>query len=201
MRKFKDLTLQKKSKRVLFRIWDFLRLNVWGGGCSDRGLKGLWYWIRCHTYNRYHIINISGQDDYRWGWIDRDHAMYLACFALLVDFVENEDPEVGLRAIEYYAPKFTNNPTEFHDWYAYAGPSIESQLEREHEVRTLYDWWKTNRALEHKAHDEQPTGFGTGFRIHDECVWAKWRAEQERLEQKDLEMLDRLMKVRQSLWT
>ena len=156
-------------------------------------IEGLWrdiwgwrplYWLRCHTFTKYHIIDIRGQDDYKWGWIDRDHAMYLACFKLLTEFVELEDPTVGQRSMEDYRGDLTQQ--EFDDFYK---PTVAPQLEREVEVRALYDWWKTTRKQE-----------------WDACYASSnlketWWEEFTRLEEKDEEMLMRLMKVRRTLWT
>ena len=158
-------------------------------------IEGLWrdiwgwrplYWLRCHTFTKYHIINISGQDGYKWGWIDRDHAMYLACFKLLTEFVELEDPTVGQRTLDDYR----GEPGVIDDaeWEQYHKPSIVPQLEREVEVRALYDWWKTTRKQEWDA----CYAMKSGQPMYDEM---------DRLEEKDEEMLMRLMKVRRTLWT
>jgi hypothetical protein len=148
-----------------------------------------WYWIRAHTYNRYHIINISGQDGYKWGWIDRSHAMYLACFKILVEFVEQEDPTVGLRTEADYRG---NPDSEYYipddEYNKYHKPAIDHQLETEREVRALYDWWKVTRDQEWTACYAMSRG-------------KNMYAEMDRLEAKDEEMLMRLMKVRQCLWT
>ena len=143
------------------------------------------YWLRCHLWDRYHIIDISGQDGYRWGWIDRDHAMYLACFKILTEFVEQEDPQVGLRSEADYRGDLSEN-----DWQQYYRSSVLKQIEIEKEVRALYDWWKTGRALAHaRAGDIRKRNFDD------------WCAEMTRLDDQDEEMLLRLMKVRRSLWT
>jgi hypothetical protein len=176
------------------------------------------YWLRTHTYNRYHIIDLRGQGDYKWGWIDRSHAMYLACFKLLQDFVEQEDPTIGLRGEEAYRGKPTD---EFYvsdeEWNKYHKPSIDHQLANEREVRVLYDWWKTGRKQEFEALDKILDGYHRSFDdMFKPCSdkpglfeyvpdpdprWEAWKAEHDRLEAKDEEMLQRLMKVRQTLWT
>jgi hypothetical protein len=69
----------------------------------ERLFRSIWrflcnipYWIRTHTYNRYHIINVKQpknspyQYSYNWGWIDRCHVLPFAMFNILCDFVENE---------------------------------------------------------------------------------------------------------------
>lgn len=109
-------------------------------------LSEVYYWLRTHTVHRYHIIDIRGEDGYTWGWIDRDHAILLACFKLLRDFVENENPTVGLGGIEAYA------------WEGMSAGELEglaAQVAREKEVRALYVWWTVERKKEKEAdHDE-----------------------------------------------
>jgi hypothetical protein len=109
--------------------------------------------------------------------------MYLACFAILCEYVEQEDPTVGLRTEDNY-----RGDLEEAEWLEVHRPAILPQLEREAEVRAIYNWWKLIRDRE----------------------WAECYAmtdtrhmypEMDRLEEKDEAMLMRLMKVRRCLWT
>ncbi len=150
------------------------------------------YWLRTHTINRYHIINISGQGDYKWGWCDRDYAMYLACFAILVDFCEKEMPHTNTCYIEG------------DDWAQAHG-----------EMLFLYDWWKRGRAAEHaevsamharldpikweKVEGEE--GYSRLLPPVDRTAHDAWIQREHELEAKDEEMLARLMKVRGYMWT
>lgn len=145
-----------------------------------RKLKDVWYFIRCHTFTRYHIINIAGADgEYRWGWIDRDHAMLLACFRLLVDFVENEDPGVGLRTINDYCQHRDAESCEFQH------AAVKHQLRRERQIRQLYRWWTQGRAQEHAAAKK-----------------AGWPGRTTLdMDERDQRMLQRLISVRGSCWT
>lgn len=168
------------------------------------------YWLRCHTFTKYHIIDIRGQDGYDWGWIDRSHAMYLACFALLVDFVEKEDPTVGLRTEANY-----RGDTNEEDWNKHYKPQIDHQLANEAEIRAIYDWWKTGRKQEQDACEALIEGLdlsfdkmfvrdnGDYFRFEPptDDRWNRWTVEHDRLEAKDEEMFLRLIKIRGCLWT
>lgn len=140
MRRWKDLkTSAQKRRRILHVMRDFFVRTVWGD-YQRGGIVGAYHWVRCHTVHRYGIIDLSKHSDgYRWGWIDRDWAMYLACFNLLCDFVENEDPAVGTRALQDYGDD------------EYSRAIVAAQLEDEVEVRRLYTWWKTERPKEHAA--------------------------------------------------
>ncbi len=192
-RKFNNLTTKKKMRRIAYAIGDFFRYRVWGH--YNGGVKGVWYWIRTHTYNRYHIIDIRGADgEYKWGWIDRDHAMFLACFKLLTEFVERETPEIGINEtpLETYGVEDGDESLEY----------IKAQIARHEEVRALYDWWKTGRKKEHDEcaalADKLPEPVGLRY---SGPKWDEWRKKEEELEQKDEDMLMRLMAIRRSLWT
>lgn len=164
----------------------------------------LLYWLRSHTFTRYHIVDCR-TPEYRWGWIDRDNLMYNACFNILIDFVENEDPTVGLRTMENY---------EYEGMDDFARQAIELQLKDEREVRELYDWWKHGRAEEREmcssllvdvdtSFDKMFAKRDTGHEFvgTDDPRWRIWSAEHDRLEKKDEEMLQRLINIRGRLWT
>jgi hypothetical protein len=136
-------------------------------------LSTAFYWLRTHTIHRYHIVDMrSPRNGYKWGWIDRSEGVMYAAFAVLVDFVENEYPGM----VDW-------------DW------SEESRTSRD-EFMALYRWWTKERKEEHDAHDAECSRvFATKEdrkRIYDAG---------EALEAKDTEMLIRLIKVRNVLWT
>lgn len=109
----------------------------------------IWYWIRCHTYNCYHIVDCR-TPSYRWGWSDVDSLMLNACFNLLKRFVEGE---VG----------YPKDDKSFIEW----DPEVLK------EIYTLYEWWQT-RSI-------------NGFDLLSYDT--------------DNEMMLRLMKIRDRLWT
>jgi hypothetical protein len=139
------------------------------------------YWLRTHTIDRYHLLDLRGQGDYTWGYLDPCHKMWLACFAVLCEFVEKEDPKIGSRTVASYfdlgptgrpcekmqgiAPSKDDDSSYFYDppsdeirkerdWWEGEQEQIEYQLGWEREVRFLYDWWKTGRAKDHAELDE-----------------------------------------------
>lgn len=158
---WKDIKNRKSRRRsILRRILD--------------GLSHAQYWLRCHTYNRYHVLNLSGEDSYNWGWLDTDHKMLLACFKLLREFVEQENSEVGLLTMDDYcshgSPESCSSQHEF----------VVNQLRRDHRVRELYRWWTVTRPANHAASDGSDT---------------------IELGEEDDRMLHRLISLRGSLWT
>lgn len=114
MRSFEKLSTKGKLHRVYFSIINFFIYTVW-----KHGIEEFLYWFRTHTYNRYHIIDLRTKDIYKWGWIDQDNRMFIACFKCLEDFVEKEKP-------------FEQTDYEWSD---------EARQEKK-EIQELYNWWK-----------------------------------------------------------
>jgi|SRR5277367_6719860 len=179
MRAWRKLSTKGKKRQIIYAARDFFVRTIWGGYMRG-GVLGAYHWVRCHVWNRYHIVNLSKHSDgYRWGWIDRDWAMCLACFNLLCDFVENEDPKIGTRTLDSYRPSWWEADAQ---WHPVEKETIELQIAADAEIRALYQWWKTERKAEHAA-------AGYDYKVR------------EALDAKDEEMLQRLMKVRTRLWT
>ena len=145
------------------------------------------YWFRCHTFTKYHIIDIRGADGYKWGYTDPAFRLWAACFKTLEDFIENEKP---------------------FDMIDYEGGG---QGDIEKELRELYGWWKEGRAKEHEAHEKMLEGWHEDRKLwggelwsrkaYEDPRWKAWSAERDRLDAKDDEMLMRLVKIRNHLWT
>lgn len=179
MRKFSELrTSKKKARRIFYSFWNFLKYRLWGD-YKLGGIRGAYHWVRCHVWNRYHIINISGIEDYKWGWIDRDVVLLYASFKILQDFVEKEDPTIGLRTAEDYRC----SEDQYHI------DTVTNQLIREKEIRFLYVWWTEDRPRNWKELNN---------------CWSKpmlaYEREKELIDQ-DEQMLIRLAKIRTCLWT
>ncbi len=178
----------RRPRKGFKKAWYGLKRLVWGGYHSG-GLCGFYHWLRCHTWNRYHVIDVSGQDGYTWGYQEPDYLMLLACFKLLVGFVEEQDPTVGLRTIKDYDSQ--------GEWNAEETARFEAgQLADEREVRALYDWWVKGR------HDKaaELEAFSNGLPRHDPR-WNSWYERKTALDAEDQEMLLRLVSVRSRLWS
>lgn len=131
------------------------------------------YWLRAHTYNRYHILDMR-TPEYDWGWCDRDYLILAASFNILKAFVEEE-----------YHGKFTlevpenDKGTDMEDYW------IE-RCKFELEVKELYDWWTKGRWGEKKTLDD-----AEDFTYDDMLS----------LDIIDNANLIRLMNIREYLWT
>lgn len=184
MRKFFKLTFSGKVKRIFYIMRRYVRYVI--GGYKIGGILGVYHWLRCHIWHRYHIINIAKYNPtgYRWGWIDRDNAMFLACFHLLVEFIEKEvGPNYGFETLDNYKLRD-------RELYPDEVKMLNEQITCHKEIRELYEWWRYGRKKEHSECDA----------LYKARRSKEWRARMNELELKDEEMLMRLIKVRGALW-
>lgn len=169
----------------VYRLLD--KLEYWR---PYRKLSNAWYWLRCHTVTRYHILDVrdenwpSREGPYRWGWHDRCELLEVAMFAMFRDFVEREllpsrvhsgfdagylDDEPGSCDCE------ERRGAKFGDDDICCGSRAWWLAKRE--MRELYRWWTVDRPLAVTAIGE------------------------EAFERTCDEMLVRLVRVRHYLWT
>lgn len=180
-----------------------------------RWLDNAWYWLRAHTVHRYHLLDLRDRGEghgYTWGWIDRDWLMYLACFKCLTEYVEKEDPTVGLGGMEEY-------PEPEGGWSEEDRQAIEAQVRIGREIRELYEWWTKERKKErvdldamlkdvHSTMLTEPTDNGyhrvTGFAYNvpdGQSRLEAWSTREAELDAKDDAQLLRLINIRRYLWT
>lgn len=125
MRPWKKLkTIKQKLRRL-----KHLRQVFWYRTVVSP-LSNSFYWLRTHTINRYHLIDVRDKrNGYAWGWIDRDRLVLHACFVILANFIEKEDPQCGLRELP--------DNWSRQDWDQWDRPDKE--------LRALYNWWTKER--------------------------------------------------------
>lgn len=154
----------------------------------------VFYWIRCHTYNKYHLINISGQDDYKWGWIDRDRAIMLACFKLLCDYVEKESGIVDWEWCET-SKDYRNDMMYLYNWW---------KVERPRKLKEIEDFCNNNPSRpfsERSVKNEDGTWTLLPESDKEKEIQATFVKMDEALEQEEDDNLIKLMKIRRCLWS
>ena len=199
-------TCLKKKTDSLKSFWQFEAVWRWYWAAGElllrfrlfRWLDHVAYWFRTHTWDRYHMVDIRNRrNGYAWGWMDRSEGMLFAVMSMLVDFVEKE------RAFEVV------------DW-----DSDDEHREAAREFREIYLWWTQDRKVEHDEHerlaDEAYKDFQFNFvpmpdgmqkmETPDETPEQKKsrddvREAEDRLDQKDTDMMIRLIRVRGAMWT
>jgi hypothetical protein len=127
-------------------------------------------------------------------WCDKDHVMLLACFQLLVDFVEQEKPQ---KHTDYV-----------HD---------KNQRLQWKEIQALYKYWKKDRPAEEKQIKKVRSKWSRSRKtrmepvlennlirevvLHDDRkAWNQLRKLEDRFEKKENEMLSGLINIRKHLW-
>ena len=162
-----------------------------------RRIKNSLYWIRSHTYNKYHILDLRQpiekdgienlHDSYRWGYICADTKMLFALFNILNDFVENEFKD-------FYCPTeedIANVPTNSIQRDAYF------------EILALHKYWNIDRKKAQKEMDKLLDEWMAAKSFGDpntNKLFVKENALQKAYEDQEEEMLIKLIKIRKSLW-
>lgn len=198
-----------EAYKASMRWWD--RVKHWVGRRAY-SINRAWWWLqhRLNPRHRYHVLRIrdSAPHGYRYGWTDASERVLYAAFTLLQEFVEGEDPKVGLRPVEDYLTEGAS-PEERE--------MVTQQVAREQEVRALYDWWTKTRPEAYALAElllTAPDGVDPSVTaVRDEKVaellgmdpaeWVKvtYGSAMLHIEAEEQVMLQRLITVRQHLWT
>jgi hypothetical protein len=185
------------QKTYPFRYWLHETMPMWFRVHVSMNIENIWYWIRTHTYNRYHLLDLRSDVGivYKWGWIENDTAMMLSCFNILRKFVEVEK---GLASLSW---DFEND-----EWWKEAGEKERkvyiNQRNDMNEIKTLYDWWMKEREREHYnvngmyGYDRKLV-----LDIFNDGRTLNWLEAMDELDKKDDLMLEKLIKYRHYLWT
>jgi len=184
------------------KIWYFIEELI-----DDKITWGLFkiarkpmYWVRCHVFCRYHIIDISNQGDYRWGWIDSPEKMETACYKILVDFVELEKP---FEHIDWdYDEQQKNIAKEFMEIYEWWKRGKKQEDDACSKMFADCGWtWKFDEIEETKDKPNKDKLYEMNTSTRDPQLYKKYEKEYDRLKKKEDEMFERLMKIRKYLWT
>jgi hypothetical protein len=150
-----------------------------------------WYWFVSHVVpsRRYHMLDLrQAKPGYRYGWLDSDSQIVYALFNILNNFVEHEMPG-------WYCPSEEEVAEEAHLAY---------QRNAWLETKAIHYWWNTERPRQQKAHDELLHAWSEARKIDGPNVqqlWDDMKKTEKVLEDKEEEMIIRLIKIRRTLWT
>lgn len=157
-----------------------------------RYVTDTWYWIRCHTYTKYHMLDLRQPKGdpfaYRFGWIDSDTQMVYALFNILNNFMTEELPHAYIPSEEDVARE----------------PHLLSQRNNYLEVKALHYWWTVQRLREAEMEQKLLHEWSNARRVDDhnaQQLWADLNKMEKANKEKLDEMLIRLIKIRDCLWT
>lgn len=163
--------------RTLPKTWRRVKLTI----------NGIFYWLKCHILpsHKWHFLDLRNPGpgiNYTYGFLDRPEVILYSCFVALRHYVEKEQPE---------DPRtFPTSPEEF----IYLKPQIDSYVE----AMDLYNWWMVRRIKEEKTAEKLFKKAEQTNLIKDRKRYLKYKDLQDKKEQVQLE---RLIKIRNGLWT
>ena len=176
------------------------------------------YWLRTHTYNRYHMVDIRyKRNGYAWGWLDRSEAILFANMALLVQFIEKESGLDGY--VDWSSAEEAQKACPEREMDQWEKDNHDQHYRAAKEMREIYAWWTKGRKEEHDALEKLEEKAYGDYKVelkprpdglldmdtnetpeHKALVEQAWQME-EQLIKKDEEMLIRLIKVSGYMWT
>jgi hypothetical protein len=174
--------------------WKYFGFRPWRMFEATGFIPELVYYWKCRLWRQYNVVRVKSLPP---TWVDRDGLLLHAAFTILCDVVERED---WLNHTVFY-----QEDADYRD--------------RWQEIATLYDWWINKRparletegaALEswHVAFQAAgglqfaPSGLiAFGHSEAEEALSARHFQMEESGDQEDEEMLIRLCRIRQVLWT
>lgn len=148
-------------------------------------------WIRNFLFHRYDLIR-TGLN--KGAWHDTDRMMLYGMMNLLVEYVEIED--IGILEREYS----TKGTFTCDDQRLY----FERSHEARKEIKAIYNWWKDypNRQKQiQDAYDKWEDYLFEKREIEGVCSDIEIEHMEDKLSQEEQDMLIRLVKIREFLWT
>jgi hypothetical protein len=155
------------------------------------------YWLKCHFLksHRYHMLDLRqpankefGFPAYKYGWIDSDTKISYALLNILNTFVKDEMPH-----------KYCPSEEE-----VIAEPHMQHQRSAWLETKAIHYWWNVERLRQQKTHDELLHKWSEAHKVNapeTQQLWDEMKKAEQALEDKEEEMLIRMIKIRRSLWT
>jgi hypothetical protein len=151
-------------------------------------LNNLLYWIKCHTLtsHKYHLLDLRKPGPgltYNYGYLDKPEVILFACFISLRDYFEKEQPE---------------DPRTFSCSSEEERLLLKKHIDFYVEAKDLYDWWMVGRVKEEQTSEKLWHKCNNSNSLKDRQRWLKYE------ELKDLKVqvqLERLIKIREGLWT
>lgn len=178
---------------------DFIKYNCYYP--IARPISNGWYWLKCHLLpkHRYHFLDLRQPhnedciDDYQYGWADVVSKILYANFNLLKEYFDEEPYDLR---------------KDYSQEEIDADVSMSRQQHVYDEAKTILHWWQVERKTEVKYVNElrrlwcdaKDDDIGPDD-PETLSYWNQLNEAEAVLEAKTEEMLIRLIKIRNSLWT
>jgi len=198
----------KEEIKQKYPIRNFLfnTLTMWFRVHIIMNISHAWYWLRCHTYNKYHLLDIrqphneGSRDNYKWGWVDECNQILLANFSILTQHLEIRNNS------EYHYSATPEGAQKLYDSYkndpnGWDGSEQAAELI---ELYTLNKYWTIDRKIADKENQQLLTEWHDARKNKQndaEEKWNKLQLSDAQFKQTEEDMLIRLIKIRDRLWT
>jgi hypothetical protein len=153
------------------------------------------YWLVSHVVprRRHHILDLRQPknkhiDSYQYGYVDTDSKMLFALFNLLNRFVEKE-------LDSFYCPS---------EEEVIKDPYLQTQRDHYFEIKNIHYWWNVERKEDAKLQDQMQHEWWLAKKNRSADYEDKWNLlteAKQKFDDKEDEMIARLMKIRRTLWT
>lgn len=184
---------------IIKTLGDFLSYKIWLP--IKNPISETYYWFVSHVIpsKRYHMLDlrqpcIKGDEKnfhcYRYGWADVSSKMLYAMFNLLGEFLNKEKPH---DLTQFYSREEIN-----------ADVGMKMQQDAIDEARDIYHWWMVSRRESEKIYSQLLTDWSnarTNKSVNSDRLWKLLQFHETEMDNKTEEMILRLVKIRQSLWT
>jgi hypothetical protein len=130
----------------------------------------------------------AGLPAYKYGWIDSDTKILYAMFNILNQFVDDE-------MSSWYCPSEEDVQNEPHLMY---------QRNNWLETKAIHYWWNVERVRQITEHNELLHNWSEAQKVNapdTHQLWDELKKVEKAQEDKEDEMIARLLKIRRSLWT
>lgn len=161
----------------------------------QRKYKNAYWYMRGILWDRYHVLKCSTLPP---TFNDRCDSILHFNFQILVDFCEKELEQTPVDDSDLDDSMYDNG---FEEWKI----SLKKQRKIERQLWSLYDWWKTGRAVDSNKLDRLSNQWWTFKQLGNKAMADKLFKELGDFEQyfqdNDDAKLQELIGLRRSLWT
>ncbi len=176
---------------VLRTVYMWIRVKI------IRPLSDFWYFFKSKTFSKQHFLDLRQPknefqtDEYRYGYCDIPEKMLFAWFNLLDDYLNKEKP---WDPITSYTLQQIN-----------IDPVLQEQYNHLQEAKSILNWWKVERKDYFKGINEiislVQQKDNKLSEIEKEDLLTFYYNLETFMNEKEDEMLARIIKIRKSLWT
>ena len=169
-----------------------------------RPFKNAYWYVRHHTIDCYHWLDLRqpkgrwGGWGYNYGYCEVGQQIEYAIVNIFVRFVEDA------LTYSYFVPSEEEAAKDNDQDLDHQYTGFKRQLDDYKEMMAIYQWITKERCAEQQEHDDKLTQWSDArqvFAANERVLWEELQALEERNDAKLEEMLARILKIRNRMWT